>query len=410
MPCVNSRGGRAFEERRPLAGWSAGVLAGETPADQPPRRRRSWVVLLFLLLLLSAQSARKADLEQVKSEIGRLRKRLEQVQQQARTAQQEFDEADIELGIRTRELEIAEDLEARLEEEQQNIQGQIAVLHARIETQKRYLGKRLGVLYRLGNLTYLRLFLSIDQRRNPLEAISMLSYLVGRDSRAVTRLQNDRRQLDLRTADLRDRQLRLARMKQVIEEQRRAVSHARDEKQRLLDALQEEASGSQEQLADLEEKARRLERLIGILSRNQIGDISGAADIRTVQGGLPWPVEGTVVEHFGRQRNAKFATYTVSNGLKIGAPPGAPVHAVFRGTVLFAQWFKGYGNLIILDHGNRVLSLYGNLRAPAIAVGDRIEAGQAIAGVGEGEDLQSGYLYFEMRQDNRPEDPQKWLR
>jgi len=391
MPCANSRDGR------------------ET-ADQPPRRRRSWVVFLFLLLLLSAQTARKADLEKVKSEIGRLRKRLEQVQQQARTAQQEFDEADIELGIRARELEIAEDLEARLEEEQQNIQGQIAVLHARIETQKRYLGKRLGVLYRLGNLTYLRLFLSIDQRHNPLEAISMLSYLVGRDSRAVTRFQNDRRQLDLRTADLRDRQLRLAQMKQVIEERRRAVSHARDEKQRLLDALQEEASGSQEQLADLEEKARRLERLIGILSRNQIGDISGAEDIRTVQGGLSWPVEGTVVEHFGRQRNAKFATYTVSNGLKIGAPLGAPVHAVFRGTVLFAQWFKGYGNLIILDHGNRVLSLYGNLRAPAIAVGDRIEAGQAIAGVGEGEDLQSGYLYFEMRQDNRPEDPQKWLR
>jgi septal ring factor EnvC (AmiA/AmiB activator) len=365
---------------------------------------------LGLALSLSAQTARKNDLEKIRIEMTKLRARLAEVQQQAKTAQQEFDEADIELGIRTRELEIAEDMEARLEEEQQNIQSQISVLLARIETQKRYLGKRLGVLYRLGNLTYLRLFLSIDQRHNPLEAISMLSYLVGRDSRAVTRFQSDRHQLDVRTADLHDRQVRLAQMKKVIETRQRAVAVARDEKQRLLQALQEEASGSKEQLADLEETARRLERLIGILSRNQIGDISGAADIRTVQGGLPWPVEGTVVEHFGRQRNAKFATYTVSNGLKIAAAPGAGVHAVFRGTVLFSQWFKGYGNLIILDHGNRVLSLYGNLKSPAVAVGDRIEAVQTIAGIAETEDQQSGSLYFEIRQDNRPEDPQKWLR
>jgi septal ring factor EnvC (AmiA/AmiB activator) len=86
------------------------------------------------------------------------------------------------------------------------------------------------------------------------------------------------------------------------------------------------------------------------------------------------------------------------------------VHAIFPGTVLFSQWFKGYGNLIILDHGNRVFSLYGNLKSPSIAAGDRVRAGQPIAGVGESEESQLGYLYFEIRQDNKPEDPQKWLR
>jgi septal ring factor EnvC (AmiA/AmiB activator) len=364
-----------------------------------------------LLLLFSAQTARQADLEKIKAEIQRLHARLEEVQAQKKTLQQEYDEADIELGIRTRELEIAQGLEQRLVDEQQNIQMQIAALHERIELQKRYLGRRLDALYRLGNLTYLRLFLSIDQSHNPLEAMSMLSYLVGRDSRAVTRFQHDKEQLNVRTADLHDRQVRLAQMKQVIEERRHSVELARNEKQHMLIALQEEVSGSKEHLADLEEKAERLERLVDILSRNEITDITGAEDIRTVAGGLPWPVEGPVVEHFGKQRNAKFSTYTVNNGLKIGAAQGAPVHAVFRGTVLFSQWFKGYGNLIILDHGNHVLSLYGNLKSPGVAVGDRIEAGQTIAGVGDGENEQSpAYLYFEMRQDNKPEDPQKWLR
>ena len=135
-----------------------------------------------------------------------------------------------------------------------------------------------------------------------------------------------------------------------------------------------------------------------------------ALDIRSVQGALGWPVDGKVVERFGRQRNPKFATFTINNGLKIEPAPGTPVHAVFGGTVLFSQWFKGYGNLIILDHGNRVFSLYGNLKSVTVAVGDHIATGQSLAGVGESEDASAGYLYFEIRQDNRPEDPQKWLR
>jgi septal ring factor EnvC (AmiA/AmiB activator) len=96
--------------------------------------------------------------------------------------------------------------------------------------------------------------------------------------------------------------------------------------------------------------------------------------------------------------------------VKIAAAPGLPVRAVFQGTVLFSQWFKGYGNLIVLDHGHRVFSLYGNLKSPAVAVGDRVAAGQPIAGVGESEEAPPGLLYFEIRQDNRPEDPQQWLR
>jgi len=129
-----------------------------------------------------------------------------------------------------------------------------------------------------------------------------------------------------------------------------------------------------------------------------------------VQGALQWPVRGTVIEEFGRQRNPKFATYTVNNGLKIEAVAGTEVHAIFQGTVLFSQWFKGYGNLIILDHGNRIFTLYGNLKGPTVASGDHVVMGQVIAGVGESEETSEGHLYFEVRSDNHPEDPRKWLR
>jgi murein DD-endopeptidase MepM/ murein hydrolase activator NlpD len=135
----------------------------------------------------------------------------------------------------------------------------------------------------------------------------------------------------------------------------------------------------------LEEKAKRLEHLLDVLAR-QNGAAPVAIDIRTVRGALAWPVHGKILESFGKQLNAKFSTVTFNNGLKIAAAPGIEVHSVFAGTVLFSQWFKGYGNLVILDHGNRVFSLYGNLKSPVVAVGDRVNAGQAIAGVGESED------------------------
>ena len=278
-----------------------------------------------------------------------------------------------------------------------------------IARQKEYLGKRLAALYRLGGLTYVRMFLSVSEQRDPSAAVSMLSYLVTHDARMIRRFQESREELALRNEQLAERQRELAAAARLMEEQRKAVAAAHAEKRRLLARLEREASGSELQIAELEEKARRLERLVSLLA-SQRPDAFAGTDVRSFRGALAWPVAGTVIEGFGRVRNPKFATYTTSNGLKIEAAPRAPVRAVFEGTVLFSQWFRGYGNLIILDHGNRVFSLYGNLIGPRVAVGDHITTGQVIAGVGESEDAGSGYLYFEVREDNRPEDPAEWLR
>jgi len=371
-----------------------------------PGKVRVVLLLSAVCCLLSGQS----DLDRVKKEINQLRQRLEDVHAQAKSAQQELEEVDLELGIRSRELQLAVEAESQLEAERHDIETQIAVIGPRMKSQKQFLGKRLAALYRLGSLSYVRMFLAIDEHRDPLGAISMLSYVVTRDARAVTRFEKEQRELNTRYAELADRKRKLDEMRQVVEQRRQAVAATHAQKQRMLASLQAEESGSEKKLATLEEKARRLEHLVDVLARQHEGQ-QVSADIRAVQGALSWPIQGKVIENFGRQRDPKFSTYTVSNGLKIAAMPGTGVRAVFQGTVLFSQWFKGYGNLIVVDHGNRVFSLYGNLKGPAVAIGDRVSAGQTIAGVGESEDVQpGGYLYFEIRQDNKPEDPRKWLR
>ena len=369
------------------------------------------LVLIAAISLTAArsQTTRNSDLTRIRAEIARLRQRLDDVRTQTRSAEHDLEAADLELGIRTNELQLAIDMQSQLDQQRKELETQIAAIAPRIAREKEFLRKRLAVLYRLSGLSYVRMLLSIDDRRDPVQAVSMLSYLVSRDARAVTRFQSTREQLRAHNAELADRLQRLTAARRIVEQRQHAVASARALKERVLSSLRSEGSHSEQKLAELEEKARRLEHLLDALSR-QNGSAMAATDIRTVQGALPWPVQGKIVEGFGKQRNAKFSTFTFNSGLKIGAAPGTEVHSVFAGTVLFSQWFKGYGNLVILDHGNRIFSLYGNLKSPAVTVGDRVNAGQAIAGVGESEDAHSGYLYFEIRQDNKPEDPQKWLR
>lgn len=364
---------------------------------------------VMITAAIFAQQSADPDLSRIRNDIARLKDRLADVRKQAQSVELELEAADLELGIRTRELEITLDTHARIERERNEIAQKVDELVPRIARQKEYLAKRLAALYRLGGLSYVRMFLSVSEQKDPTAAMSMLSFLVTHDGRMIRKFQDTRVQLALRSEQLAERQKELAVAAKAIEEQRKSVADAHAQKKRLLARLNRVASGSEVEIAELEEKARRLERLVKVLSTQKHGVVA-AMDVRQFRGALAWPVEGKVIESFGRQRNPKFATYTTNNGLKIEAAPREPVRAVFQGTVLFSQWFRGYGNLIILDHGNRVFSLYGNLNGPSVAVGDRIMTGQAIAGVGEAEDAESGYLYFEIREDNRPEDPTQWLR
>jgi murein hydrolase activator len=390
MPCANS----ARRARAPLASR---------------RAVRAALFCVLALLAVAPAHSQRSDLDRIRGEISTLRKRLEGVRRQAQSAARQLEEVDLELGIRTHELELAAREEARVNGERIATQTQIDELVPRIAQQKDDLRKRLVALYQLGGLSYLRVLLTLEGDRNPIEAVSMLSYLVSRDARSVSQFQSSQQQLAARQTELAARLEQLGQVKTVVEQRRRAVEIAYRQQQAVVARLRTEESGAEQQLAVLEEKARRLQRLVDSLSQQQRG-VAPVLDIRSVQGALEWPVKGKVFERFGRQRNPKFATFTINNGLKIEAVAGTPVRAVFAGTVLFSQWFKGYGNLIILDHGNRVFSLYGNVKASTVAVGDRIATGQPIAGVGESEETSSGHLYFEIRQDNRPEDPQTWLR
>jgi septal ring factor EnvC (AmiA/AmiB activator) len=116
-----------------------------------------------------------------------------------------------------------------------------------------------------------------------------------------------------------------------------------------------------------------------------------------------------VASAFGRQEHPKFRTVTYNRGIEISAAMGRPVLAVYDGTVLYADWFRGYGRLVILDHGGGYFTLYAHASELLVKVGDQVTRGQPIARVGDTGSLEGPQLYFEVRHRGKPQDPLAWL-
>ncbi|GEJ55613.1 murein hydrolase activator EnvC family protein [Anaeromyxobacter diazotrophicus] len=129
-----------------------------------------------------------------------------------------------------------------------------------------------------------------------------------------------------------------------------------------------------------------------------------------LRGRLPRPAAGPVEAGFGRVVDPRWGTVTVQNGVDIRAAPGAEVRAVAPGRVAHAGWFKGYGNLVIVDHGEGYHTLVAHLASMSTAMGETVEAGTLLGTVGDTGSMKGPYLYFEIRERGRPVDPAAWLR
>jgi murein DD-endopeptidase MepM/ murein hydrolase activator NlpD len=127
-------------------------------------------------------------------------------------------------------------------------------------------------------------------------------------------------------------------------------------------------------------------------------------------GALSWPVEGEILERFGRSRHPVYKTEVVNNGIDIRAPRGTPVRSVESGEVVYADFNGGYGLMVILDHEGGDYSLYAHLDRATVSIGQSVDRGQSIGTVGESGSLVGPKLHFEIRQGGKAVDPIGWLR
>jgi septal ring factor EnvC (AmiA/AmiB activator) len=281
-------------------------------------------------------------------------------------------------------------------------QRQEAGAEVRIRLER--LAPRLFVLYRLLRFRRLQTLLSATDFASLMwrgRAMRELTWPDLEDLREAKRIWDFEQLLSWQLENLSQE---LERWGQAARDEADRATARQTELARAIGSLRSDAVQAKRIVRELEEQDQALSRLVKQL---QLARTSGFAALR---GHLSLPVEGVVEMGFGKVINPKFNTITVQKGWDIRASKGAAVLAVADGQVVHAGWLRGYGNVLILDHGDGFHTLLAHLDSFSRAVGESVRAGEAIAAVGDTGSLKGDYLYFEIRQDGEAVDPSGWVR
>jgi len=383
--------------------------------------RRSLIILSSLLLLSGAVAqaaapaadakAKAAELEQLRARLKDLRGDLAAARGRQDNVQEQLRQSEQEIGRATRELaRIDQDLAAgtaRLI----SLQDQEQAQQAAIAAQRAGLANQVRAAYLLGRQEPLKLLLNQEDPARLDRALAYYGYL---NRARVARIEAVQAQVEaLKTLESQIMQenshLQELRAQQVVEAE--SLRKTRQERQALLATVSAEIQDKGTQITRMEQDERGLQSLLKEL-QEALADFPDAAAANSqpfarLKGQLPLPVRGRVATRFGATRGEGMPP---SHGLLIEVPEGSAVRAVARGRVAFADWLRGFGLLIIIDHGGGYMSLYGHNQSLYKDSGETVAAGDTIAGAGaSGGQAQNG-VYFEIRQKGQPVDPLAWCR
>jgi len=268
---------------------------------------------------------------------------------------------------------------------------------------------RLLARARLGRTGQLQILLTAGSLSDLVKRRYLLDRILRNDVQVLGEAQAARAAREAARAARQEEAARLAALAEEAVDRREEALARREEREALLEALRTALSLHERAAAEVGEQARKLADFMSTLPPPRT-PLAGSTGFASLRGELPPPATGPVTAGFGRVLDPRFNTVTLQNGLDIAAPAGAPVRAVAGGRVVHAGWFKGYGNLIILDHGDGYHSLVAHLAGMQTAMGEEVQAGTVLGTVGDSGSLKGPYLYFEIREHGRPIDPRPWLR
>lgn len=374
--------------------------------------------LIFLLLAglsaasgsLMAQDATRteAQLKQLRAEIERVRAQVSQDAAERDRLARSLREAERSAGAARNQLDRVRGEREERERRRAMLARQRAERERALASERTTLAAQLRAAYMIGQREPIEMFLN---QRDPAEAGRMLSYYgyFGRARAAqIAVIQGHLQDIADLDAQLETEQERLVRLEAERKAEVSRLDQARLERGQVLAQLNVEARNRAAALQRLQREQAALEKLLRELRKaaQKFPTQKSRSPLDTVRGKLPWPVKGKLVARFGEAR----AGTVKWDGVLIEAERGSPVKAIHPGRVVYADWLAGLGRLLIIDHGDGYLSLYGHNENLYRAVGDRVAAGDTVASVGDTGGRGEPALYFEIRKGARPVDPAIWFR
>ncbi len=288
--------------------------------------------------------------------------------------------------------------------------------------------RRLLSLYKAGELGALRMFFSAESFPQLAENIRYMKSILDNDKRIYLEYNQKIDQLKSLKADLERDALKKERIMTGIEQKKREIEVEKGKKAAYLGKVRQDRKSYETSLKELQANADRLQAMITrleALSRRKLAsrhEKPGArqkplAELPPVpdrgfasqKGRLPLPVRGEILESYGKHKHPEFNSFTFSKGLSISASSGTEIKSIYEGTVIFADYFKGFGNMIIVDHGGGYFTLYAHASRLAKKVGAEVARHETIGTVGDVDSSKGSMLYFEIRHQGKPVDPVGWI-
>ena len=366
------------------------------------------LVSVLLFPSVSNSAAPEEEFKKIQEKIQEQKRKLTETLEHESSILHELDNVNLKLSKVEADLRKYRKILRQTESEIETVNREIAKTRENLEKQKDWLARKLRIMQRYGYAgDTVMLLMSAEDISQMMRVWKYLENLTRYEHSVLTSYRNNLVTLDEKSGKLRLLKAELEKNAEKVRTKENEIGEKKKEKELILSSVRNEKTARQKMLSELKEAAQKLLDIIRESSRT---DDFSAKGFSNLKGRLPWPSEGRVAVSYGSQKDPQFDTPVFRNGIHIQTEPSADTRSIYAGKVIFAEWFKGFGQLVIINHGSGYHTLYGNLSEIFSHVGDIIKENQIIGKVGTSGILNAPGLYFEIRYKGKPLDPVQWLK
>lgn len=372
------------------------------------------ITLLLTLLLISSllhanrEEVSEQQLQQLRKDISSLQSWLTQARGEQSQLQDRLRSTETQIGQLVTRIEANTREAAELEQRLSRLRVEQRELQTQLDQQSGYLRQQIRSAYSMGRQEYLKVLLNQQEPDRVARLLRYYDYINKERTEQIEKYLGIARQLQTVQSEIITRGQTLDQVRRALQERRNELLAEQQQRQQLVVQLSREIAGRDDELQKLQADQKRLEQLLTAVTEAivRLPPPRDAQPFQQMRGKLPWPVKGRVLSAFGSsQHNNRL----ISRGMVIQASEGTEIHAIHGGRVVFADWLRGFGFMIIIDHGDGFMSLYGHNQILRKQTGDWVNGGEAIATAGATGGQQQNGLYFEIRKAGQPLDPVSWI-
>lgn len=350
----------------------------------------------------------QAELETLKEKIKKQELAIFRAGKKESTALKNLQKLGNQLKLKERELSIYKWNFKNNQKKLLSLEPRLKKAEQKIKSHKKFLGLRLRSMYKEGSIFLLKIAFSSDDINDLLQSFKYMRLIAQQDADLLREYKVQLEQIKKDKRVLYNVRAKLVSLEKVARSKKQEIVKTKEEKSDFLKKIKRKKNYNVKIRKELVAASKNLNKLIDKLL---VKIVSGEGlNISDKKGRLNMPLNGKILNKFGRKRVKEYDSYIVYNGINVKAKKGSRVKAVFDGKVLYTGELEGYGNLVIIGHGKEYHSLYGHLDSIKVSANKVVKTGDVIALSGDSGSLEGEALYFELRKNGKPIKPAPWFR